>query len=243
MKCHPYIFPVCCLSYKTPFRPTLWSLLCTERELLEPPCSWLCTRPTAEGDGFAVLTCSSSGRPRQQRTPCQQWQSNSRRSAGLNPGWRQKQREYCAAEELLRLGNTKSQAGFSGRNFQGMGSHRPPCLPLGLSSSLPALIQEVLGQGACYSLKRGTKEQPGFPPSLPFSGKQMSLHSFFNKNNTHWFLPSPRPRMQEPCQELGSPAKTLSTALPRGIRSEDAPLKPQAPSAPPFHNNALQWLY
>lgn len=134
-------------------------------------CSWLCTKTIAEGDEFVVLTCSSSGRPRQQRTPCQQWQSNSRRSAGLNPGWRQKQKEYCATEELLGQGNTRSQAGCCGRNFQGMGSStenpRPPSLPPWLCSSLPALIQEVLGQGVCHSLKKETKEQPGFPPS-PF---------------------------------------------------------------------------
>lgn len=139
---------------------------------------WLHTKTTAEGGGFAVLTCSSSGRPRQQRTPCQQWQSNSRRSAGLNPGWKQKQKEHCATKELLRQGNTMSQAGCSGRNFQWTGSStenpRPPSPPLWLCSSLPALIQEVFGQGACHSLKRETKEQAGFPPSLPFSGKQTS---------------------------------------------------------------------
>lgn len=93
---------------------------------------------------------------------------------------------------------------------------RPPSLPLWLCRSLPALIQEVLGQGACHSLKRETKEQPGFPPSLPFSGKQTSLCGFFIKEQRTLFLPSLRPWMQGLCQEQGSLANMLCSDILQG---------------------------
>lgn len=45
-----------------------------------------------------------------------------------------------------------------------------PTLPAaGALQLLAALIQRALGQGACHSLRRETKEQPGSPPSLSFS--------------------------------------------------------------------------